>query len=111
MPDRIYPVPVKPASNISSWSGWPADVVDTLRQWNSGRGVPGRRRASLSFRQTLSGSFFDPSVSVFKCTDCAEFCKPHGHGAAVLGGDWLCDDCLIARARAATALSPKGAAS
>lgn len=106
MADRIYPVPVKPASKIGTWSAWPADVVETLKMWNGGRGVPGKRRARLTFRRTSSGSIFEPSVNVFKCEDCSAFCKSHSCGAAVLDGAWLCDDCLIARARGASALSP-----
>lgn len=89
---RIYPVPIKPATDINTWSGWPVDVVETLRKWNRGR---------LSFRRTQTGSIFEPDVATFKCVDCAQFCKAHRHGAAQLDGDWLCDDCLIARARAA----------
>lgn len=93
MSDRIYPVPVKPASGINSWNGWPDDVRDTLRHWNGGH-------RGLSFRRSATGSIFEPSVCVFKCVDCEQFCAAHRHGAAVFKGDWLCDDCLIARARA-----------
>jgi hypothetical protein len=85
---RIYPVPVKPPSAINTWSGWPDDVRDTLRSWN-GKGSSHR----LSF-------IWYGASSVFKCTDCEEFCAVHRHGAARLDGDWLCDDCLVARARA-----------
>lgn len=84
---RIYPVPVKPASNINTWAGWPDDVRDTLRTWN-GRGSSHR----------LTFVWLGPSV--FKCTDCGLFCKSHQHGAARLDGEFFCDDCLIARARA-----------
>jgi hypothetical protein len=100
----IYPVPVKPPSGINSWEGWPHDVVRVLKTWNSGQGLrgPGKvtRRHHLSFRRSQTGSIFEPHLTVFKCVDCLQFCKPHGSGAAQLDGDWLCDDCLIARARA-----------
>jgi hypothetical protein len=88
----IYPVPVKPRTSINTWDGWPDDVRTTLRHWNGGH-------RGLSFRRSATGSIFEPTVSVFKCSDCEQFCEPHPHGAAVLKGDWLCDDCLIARAR------------
>lgn len=90
MSERIYPVPLKPKSGITCWSGWPDDVVETLRKWN--------RQGKLSFR----GS------QVFKCIDCALFCEPQSFTAAMLRykthGKWhklgnVCDDCLIARAR------------
>lgn len=90
MTTRIYPVPIKPRSAINSWDGWPEDVVGALRRWNSGH---------LSFRRSATGSLFSPVYAVFKCEDCEEFCETHPHGAAVLDGAWLCDDCLIARAR------------
>lgn len=86
----IYPVPIKPASAISTWRGWPDDVRDVIWDWNHG-GLHGHRRISrLTFKR---------SSGVFKCPDCNAFCRAHAHGAAVLDGDWLCDDCLIARAR------------
>ena len=103
MPDYIYPVPIKPASRIASWGGWPEDVRPTLWAWNHGDERPlhdHKRISRLSFRRSLRGSLYEPGVHVFKCTDCEEFCAPHRNGAAVLDGDWLCDDCLIARARA-----------
>lgn len=81
MSDRIYPVPVKAASRINSWGAWPFDAEPQIREWNHGH---------LTF---VRGP-------VFKCVDCAEFCQSHTYGAAVLDGDWLCDDCLIVRARA-----------
>jgi hypothetical protein len=87
LPERIYPVPVKPPTNIKSWGGWPDDVRPILWKWNHGH--PGESR----LRFTNNG--FD----VFKCPDCQEFCKqPLG---AELDGDFICDDCLIGRARAA----------
>lgn len=89
----IYPIPVKPYSGISSWDGWPDDVVRVLKTWNSGQGL------RLSFRRSLTGSIFGVHLSVFKCVDCEQYCKPHPFGAAVLDGEWLCDDCLIQRAR------------
>lgn len=91
MTERIYPVRVKPASGIGRWGQWPQDVEQLLRWWN--------KQGRLTFRRTATGSIFDPQVNVFKCEDCSEFCEPHAHGAAVLDGDWLCDDCVITRAR------------
>jgi hypothetical protein len=80
---RIYPVPVKPASSISTWDGWPDDVREIIRDWN--------RRCGLSFA----------GHGVFKCWDCEEFCQAQAGGAAVFRDrEALCDDCLIARARA-----------
>ena len=79
---RIYPIPVKPPSGIVSWRGWPDDVRDTLLRWNAGKG--------LSFH-TWDG--------VFRCEDCAEFCLQRL--TARMRGALVCDDCLIARARAA----------
>lgn len=100
----IYPIPIKPYSGISTWEGWPDDVRRVLKTWNSGMGLRGADKATrrhwLSFRRSLSGSLFSPHLSVFKCADCSQFCKPHPSGAAVLDDDWLCDDCLIDRARA-----------
>lgn len=106
--DLIYPVPVKPATGINRWGDWPQDVEPVLLSWNSG---PRSRRKeygdhSLSFRRSLRGSIFEPSMSVFKCVDCSEFCEPHAHGAAVLDEDWLCDECLIGRARRVLAEVP-----
>lgn len=86
--DRIYPVPVKPRTNINRWRDWPEDCVQAIKRlvrgWYSTGGV-------------------------FKCSDCSEFCQPHPHGVPHLGSardgrdctTILCDDCLIARARAA----------
>lgn len=92
--DRIYPVPLKPASGIASWAGWPEDVVKTLKHWNSGDYWATRGKVSgqgLSFR----------GWGVFKCADCEEFCEPQKNGTAMFNGDELCDDCLIERARSA----------
>jgi hypothetical protein len=86
--DRIYPVAIKPKSAITTWGGWPDDVRDLLHVWNRYASAH-----SLSFRR---------SGNVFKCMDCEQFCEPAESGAAVLDGDWLCDDCLIQRARANT---------
>lgn len=88
--DRIYPVPVKPPSAINSWPGWPEDVYETLWAWNHRKVEAGQLVSRLSFGRR---------TGVFKC-DCGEFCLPHRGGAAVLDGVPLCDDCLIARARA-----------
>lgn len=81
----IYPIVLKPPSGITTWNGWPADVVDTLRRWNR-RGD----RHSLSF----SGH------GVFKCWECKAFCEPQKYGTAVLDGNQVCDECLIDLARA-----------
>lgn len=83
MSGLIYPVAVKPPSAINSWGSWPADVRETLVRWNKDAG-----------RLTFVRSRF-----VFKCADCSEFCRAHTSGAAVCEGLWLCDDCLIERAR------------
>lgn len=78
---RLYPVPVKPASTIANWNGWPEDVRDTLRAWNGGRG--------LTF---VRGG-------IFKCEGCEAFCESHTHGRAELKRVPYCDDCLIEKAR------------
>jgi hypothetical protein len=83
---RIYPVPLKPASSILSWDGWPEDVVERLRHWNGGH-------RGLSFG----------GGRVFKCPDCARFCEPQRYGTATISGVEICDDCLIERARRANA--------
>jgi hypothetical protein len=89
--DRIYPVPVKPKSTITNWGQWPADAEPQIRKWN--------RQGLLSF---------GGSGGVFKCIDCQEFCL-HGMTAFVRTrrekkrgwdhGAYICDDCLIERAR------------
>lgn len=81
----IYPVPVKPPSQISTWDSWPKDVRSIIRHWNK------KREVRLSFVRTLY---------TFKCDDCDTFCHAHSCGAAVFPGElWVCDDCLIQRAR------------
>lgn len=62
---------------------------DILLAWN--------RRRGLSFLRL---------IGTFKCRDCGEFCEPHANGAAVFYHgdgrrlwDFVCDDCLVARAR------------
>lgn len=92
--DRIYPVPVKPPSSIVTWSQWPDDVVDRLHLWN--RGHDGHR---LSFRYTMNGSIFGPSIGVFKCPGCDLYCEPHPSTTSFLDDGPICDDCLIAFAR------------
>jgi hypothetical protein len=85
------------ANQILDTGNGPVDVF-----WNQDDWIPPNGEIPLGDhwpRRTLTGSFFDPDVSVFKCTDCNAFCYPHKHGAAVLDGDWFCDDCLIERAR------------
>jgi hypothetical protein len=79
----LYPLPLKPATRINTWTAWPPDVEPILRDWH-------RNRGHLTFTRG----------PIFKCVDCTRFCEAHQHGAAVLKGDWLCDECLIARARA-----------
>lgn len=83
MSDRIYPVPIKPASDIYTWSKWPADVEPILRHWNRGH-------RGLTFAR----------IGIFKCTVCEEFCDSHTYGAAVMKGKPFCDDCIISEARA-----------
>jgi hypothetical protein len=97
--DRIYPVPIKPASPISTWAGWPDDVRETIWDWNHHDHRP------LHDHRCISRLSFKRSSHVFKCPDCEQFCEAHRNGAAVFDGEWLCDDCLIARARAATVVA------
>lgn len=79
---------IKPSTAIEKWDGWPNDVVGKLLGWNKGPNAP------LSFRR----------IGVFECCGCAELCEAHRYGAAVLSGQPLCDDCLIAHARGQLAL-------
>lgn len=88
--DRIYPVPIKPPSKIGTWDSWPEDVRPMIWGWNHHHPSGYRMMSALSFVR---------SNMVFKCPDCEQFCVPHANGAAVLLGTWLCDDCLIQRAR------------
>lgn len=82
----IYPVPIKPETEIRRWAHWPDDVRPILEGWNKSGG-----------EHTLS--FYGSHV--FKCPDCAEFCRQHN--SAHLDRVPICDDCLIARARATQA--------
>lgn len=82
----------KPASTISDWSGWPDDVREVLRHWN--RYTVGY----LSFRRSYE---FPGRLRTFRCGDCHELAYHHANGTAVIGGQALCDDCLIVRARVA----------
>lgn len=72
---------------ISSWAGWPAEVHDTLRDWN--------RRFLLTF--VRHGEFV--------CTGCQRRVAPHANGNAVVRphrkakGKPLCESCLVALAR------------
>lgn len=83
MAGRIYPVRVKPASEIQHWGQWPEDVRQPLRDLNKS----GVRRLCFS------------RIGVFKCHGCDAFCDSHTYGAAVLDGDPYCDDCLIQTVR------------
>lgn len=81
-------IEVKPASGIENWAAWPDDVRALLMEWNSGR-----PEARLSFYRR----------GLFDCADCCERCEPARNGVACIkthGREWLCDDCLIGRARA-----------
>ncbi len=89
MSDRIYPIPVKQPSGITTWGQWPADVEPLLKRWNRGKGL------------RFGGG------GVFKCDDCAEFCTQPLR--AELRGQPLCDDCLIQRGRWAMADASSGA--
>ena len=80
-------VEIKPASGIVNWAGWPDDVRDLLRGWN--RGSKDRPMKLSFYRRGL-----------FDCADCGARCEPASSGVAFLNGRWLCDDCLISRARA-----------
>jgi hypothetical protein len=77
---------IKPTSGIESWVGWPADVRELLREWNRGTRD---RPMKLSFYRR----------GIFDCADCGVRCEPARSGVAYLNGSWLCDDCLIDRAR------------
>jgi hypothetical protein len=87
-------MPVKPATEIDSWSDWPDDVRSLLRWMNH------YSTQRLRFMRLWT----DLKILTFVCTDCKEECGAHTYGAAVLDDDWLCDDCLIERARAENAL-------
>lgn len=69
-------------SSIVSWNGWPEDVVDIVRRWNS----DGRLR-------------FVYTRLTFKCLDCKRFVNAAGSTAAQFDHALMCDDCVIARAR------------
>jgi hypothetical protein len=78
------------SSRVKSWEGWPDDVRETLRHWNC--------RRALSFRYTHR---------LFKCPDCERFIDPAGTAACHLHESFICDDCIIDRARM-TADPPQG---
>ncbi len=92
-PDRpIYPVAVKPPSGIKTWSGWPDDVRPVISRWNHEKG-------GLSFCNSR----------LFKCPDCGEFCREH-NGCVfdrLREPEYVCDDCVIARARHFLASQPE----
>jgi predicted RNA-binding Zn-ribbon protein involved in translation (DUF1610 family) len=69
-------------SRILSWEGWPEDVVEIVRYWN--------RDKRLRFNYTSL---------TFKCPDCSRFVNAKGSTAARLDGAYVCDDCVIRRAR------------
>ena len=89
-------VDVKPSSGIERWGDWPNDVRPLLEHWNKSVWV------GLSFYRR----------GLFDCDDCHARCEPSKDGVATFGAttfgsrqwhkqrEWLCDDCLIARARA-----------
>lgn len=83
--ERIYPIKLKPASKINSWYQWPGDVRGILHEWNK--------------RKEGNRLSFPYNNFVFKCIDCKEFCEPHSTTTARLDGDFICDDCLIKKAR------------
>jgi hypothetical protein len=86
-------------SKVIDWSGWPADVEPTLRHWN--------RKGRLSFRQETIGFWGPPATGLpcltAKCVDCGRFFNQRW--ACLLDNCWVCDDCVITRARQ----SPVGA--
>lgn len=88
---RIYPVAIKARSGITRWGGWPEDVEPRLRSWNQGRNG---LNSALNFW----------SVSIFKCSDCLQFCEQPMTAQLKRFGDRdkdaapICDECLVARA-------------
>ena len=72
-------------SGIEGWSGWPGDVVDTLRFWN--------RHSLLTFARLLPHR-------IFQCEGCHDWHEPARNGVAVYGGKAYCDGCLVVIARA-----------
>lgn len=78
----VHPVPLKPRSNIRTWEDWPEDVQKVLKTWNS------------NWLLSFYGS------RVYKCSDCSEYCEGHS-SVAFQNHEWVCDDCLIDRARSA----------
>lgn len=69
---------------VRSWGGWPDDIRDEVRRWNSARGL----------------SFVYLHQRVFECDDCHRYIDHDGSTVCSLKGVLLCDDCLAARARA-----------
>lgn len=82
--ELILGVDLKPSGNIVSWGGWPDDVHALLKAWNGKHGDH-----KLSFYRR----------GIFQCADCGSWCEPATSGVAFLDKRWLCDDCLITRAR------------
>jgi len=75
---------------ITNWPGWPADVHDVIWKWN--------HDGTLSFRYASRPRI--NGVPYFKCYDCARFIQIRGADRCMWNGQPLCEDCLIARARA-----------
>ena len=83
---------IKPATRIDTWSDWPDDVRGLLRWWNH------------YDTQRLRFVRLQGDGATFVCPDCKNECVAHPYGSAVLDDDWLCDGCLVERARAENAL-------
>jgi hypothetical protein len=95
----------KPASTIDSWSDWPEDVQELLKEWNRQERLSFRggafawNRIGFQARHRASVMGFDWSLAVFACTRCQAPCVTHSRGRAELDFEPFCDDCLIAYAR------------
>jgi hypothetical protein len=90
----IAGVPVKCQPAVRGWGGWPEDVVDTLRRWNS-------NSKSLSFYGMDYWGGLATGFAKFseKCTECGDFFNNSGTTACWLKNRWVCDDCIVALAR------------
>lgn len=78
----------KAASGIKTWDGWPDDVRNLLKSWNSGE------HHHLSFRCKTTPN------EISYCIGCQEWFDADSTFAYVKGVP-VCDDCLIVHARIA----------
>ncbi len=67
---------------IKSWNGWPADVVEKLRELNKARRV---RFIFVSH--------------IYECGGCHDYIDSLGVAACHFDGVFLCDDCVVEAAR------------